>query len=111
MQTSNNLPVEAPQGAPKHFSGYTLDELRYRRTFVLLQREFCKEQLQSHMRHLTDRNSAMYRGHDKPSSLLAPGSFLTRLTRGLGFADYIMFGMTAFTTVKKFVSFFKKKKR
>lgn len=109
MQTNNNIPAESPQSTPKHFNGYTLDELRYRRTFVLLQREFCKEQLQSHMRHLTNRNSAMYRGHDKPSSLLAPGSFLTRLTRGLGYADYIMFGISAFTAVKKITSFFRKK--
>ena len=94
----------------KNFKGYTIEELRYQRALVALQKEFCK----SKMLHKVDRvkNHKFFGGDDKSSSsgLMKVGSIAGTLLRGIGYLDYIMIGMSLFGSGRKIYKFIKGKK-
>lgn len=89
------------------FKGYTLEELRYQRALVMLQREFCKNRM---MRNL---------GNLKQSNPLSPnfavskfagksGSIASKILSGMSYLDYAMLGFSAFKSVRKIVKLFKR---
>ncbi len=93
------------------FKGYTLEELRYQRALVLLRREFAKQKVESGLRHI--RKTNVFTGTasgSKASGLVRAGGIASKILTGLNYADYAMIGFSAFGTVRKIFSFFRKKK-
>ena len=93
----------------KEFKGYTIEELRYQRALVALQKEFCK----SKVLHKVDRvKSRKLMGDDDGSSKIAKfGSLAGKLLVGLNYLDYAMIGMSLFGSGKKIYKFIKGKKK
>ena len=109
--TKTTLPAE-PQEAivpVSEFKGYSLEELRYRRALVMLQREFAKEKITTKVRKIGQGKLLPGGSSSKTSGLVKAGTFASTLLTGLNYADYIMIGFSAFGTVRKIVSFFRKK--
>lgn len=91
------------------FKGYTLDELRYQRAFVALQKEFCKAKLLRSVGSFSKMNPFARKG----PSLEAAGKFgpvLSKVMKGFGYLDYVMIGFSVFNSVRKFTSFFRRKR-
>lgn len=94
------------------FKGYSLEELRYQRALVMLRREFAKQKLQTRMRHIRKTNA--FTGTSsatRASGLIRAGSLASKVLTGLNYVDYIMIGFSAFSTVRKVVSFFSRKRK
>lgn len=94
------------------FAGYSIDELKYRKAVVLLQREFVGAKAGETLRKFTDRNSPMYHGHDKKrgAAFINTANIVSKIFRGLDFMDYAMLGISVFSTGRKIVSLFRRKK-
>lgn len=91
------------------FKGYTLEELRYQRALVLLQKEFCKSRIMRHVNNLQKSNPL------SPSSAAGSlpgkvGAVASKLLAGLNYLDYAMIGFSLFGAVRKVFSIFKRKK-
>lgn len=92
------------------FKGYTIEELRYQRALVTLQKEFCKSKLERNINTLKKTNPLS--PTTAASSL--PGKFgvvATKLLSGLNYLDYAMLGFSLFGSAKKVYSFFHRKKK
>lgn len=108
------IPAEVPAtiseaSAPK-FKGYSIEDLRYRRALVALQKEFAKSKILTKSRQISrhspfSKNFASDRGVAGKAGAIA-GKLLT----GLNYLDYLMLGFTVFNSSKKIFGFFKKKK-
>lgn len=92
----------------KKFEGYTLEEIRYQRALVLLQKEFCKNKI---MRNFAQIQKSNPLSPEKAASGLPGkvGFVASRLLSGLNYLDYAMIGFSVFGTVRKIFSFFRKK--
>ena len=91
------------------FSGYTLEEIRYQRALVALQADFCKTKIIKSFQNLQKANPL------SPTSAATSlpgkaGAVALKLINGLNYLDYAVLGFSIFTTLKKFVSFFRRKK-
>lgn len=108
---NDNLLPQQELDTPK-FAGYSIDELKYRKALVLLQREFVAAKAGETLRKFTDRNSPMYRGHDKKrgSTFMNTANIVSKVFRGLDILDYAMLGISVFSTGKKIMSLFRRKK-
>ncbi|MDE6683272.1 MAG: hypothetical protein K2J87_07590, partial [Muribaculaceae bacterium] len=94
----------------KNFKGYTIEELRYQRALVALQKEFCK----SKVLHKVDRvknRKLIGEGSSGGSKIFKVGSIASKLLRGLSYIDYAMLGMSLFGSGKKVYKFIKGKKK
>ncbi len=110
MNKDTKIPV-VTEKEDKIFRGYSIDELKYQRAFVLLQREFTQAKLMGIMHKFTDKNSSVYRAPvSKQSSFASSGNILGRIFKGLDYLDYAMLGLSAFNTGKKIFSFFRRRK-
>lgn len=90
------------------FKGYTLEEIRYQRALVTLQKEFCHTKIIRLSNNLKNTNPLK---KSAPSSLPGKVGFMAgKLLTGLNYMDYIMLGFSVFGSVRKIFSFFKKKK-
>ena len=98
-----------PTEEPEQFGGYTLDEIRHRRALVAVRKEFAKVKIFEQLDGLKDRNPFAPDGTLKAAARL--GSIPMKIVRGLNYTDYVMMGISAFGTVKKIFSFFRKKKK
>jgi hypothetical protein len=92
------------------FKGYTLEELRYQRALVLLQKEFCKSRITRNVNHLQKNNPL------SPSSASGSlpgkvGFVASKLLTGLNYLDYAMIGFSLFGTARKIFSIFRRKKK
>ncbi len=108
--TSNNdnfLPVPRQEPAKK-FSGFTIDELRYKIVYTTLQREFCKDKLMSSVRKTIDSTPFMSSGKKGGSGF--GGTVLSGLLRGLSYADYFVVGFSLFKSVKSIFKLIRRKK-
>lgn len=108
-----NIPVKADEAAVsqgKEFKGYTLDELKYQRALVTLQKDFCKSRLLRITANLQKSNplSPMAAASSIPGKV---GFFASKFLRGLNYLDYAMLGFSIFGGVRKIISIFRKKKR
>ncbi len=90
------------------FKGYTLSEIRYQRALYALKREYAREKALRGVNNLRRRSIF---GRSKNSGLPSklPG-MLQKAVAGLSYADYFMLGISAFSTVRKALSLFKRKK-
>ncbi len=93
------------------FKGYTLEEIRYQRALVTLQKEFCKNKLNRNLRNLNKSNpfsSAASPSGSIPGKL---GLLAGKLLTGLNYIDYAMIGFSMFGTIRKVLSLFHRKKK
>jgi hypothetical protein len=107
---SNNIvsSVTEPQSL---FKGYTLEELRYQRALVMLQKEFCRSKIHRNLNAL-QKSNPLSPSASKASSLPGKVGFVAqKLFTGLNYLDYIMLGFSAFGSARKIYSFFHKKKK
>lgn len=96
---------------PKHFKGYTIEELRYQRALVALQKEFCKSKVLHKVEKVKHRKLF---GNDSSSSsgkFFRMGTIASKLFMGLNYLDYAMIGMSLFGSGKKIYKFIKGKKQ
>ena len=94
------------------FKGYSLEELRYQRALLMLKREFAKQKFNSRIRHIKNTNAFTGTASgSKSSGLVRAGSIASKVLTGLNYMDYIMIGFSAFGTVRKVFSLFRKKRR
>ena len=101
--------VLSPIDETVEFEGYTLDEIRHQRALTAVRKEFAKAKMVEQLDGLKDRNPFASDGTLKAASRL--GSIPMKIVRGLNYTDYIMLGISAFSTVKKVFSLFRKKKK
>ena len=94
---------------PLQFNGFTLDEIRHHRALLAVRKEFAKAKLFEQVDSLKDRNPFAPDGSLKAAARL--GNIPMKIMRGLNYTDYIMMGISAFGTVRKALSLFKKKKK
>lgn len=93
------------------FKGYTLEEIRYQRALVTLQKEFCKNKLNRNLRNIQKSNpfnSASSAANSLPGKV---GLIAGKVLSGLNYLDYAMIGFSMFGTVRKVLSFFRRKKK
>ena len=90
------------------FEGFTLDEIRHVRALVAVRKEFAKARFFEKVDGVKDYNPFAPGGKVKAASRL--GSIPVKLVKGLNYTDYILLGISAFGTLKKAFSFFRKKK-
>lgn len=91
------------------FNGYSLDELRYQRALVLLQKEFCKSRINRNLNNLRKSNPL---APSSSSSLTGKVGFVaSKLISGLSYLDYAMIGFSLFGTARKVFSVFRKIKK
>lgn len=98
---ANNNPTHA-------FEGFTLDEIRHVRALVAVRKEFAKARFFEKVDGVKDFNPFAPGGKMKAATRL--GSIPVKLVKGLNYTDYILLGISAFGTLKKAFSFFRKKK-
>lgn len=93
----------------KEFKGYTIEELRYQRALVALQKEFCK----SRVLHKIDkmRNRKILGDGGGSSKLARVGSLAAKIFSGLNYLDYAMIGMSVFGSGRKIYKFIKGKRK
>lgn len=94
----------------KDFSGYTLEEIRYRRALCAMKAEFCKNKIAKSIHTLQKTNPL------SPSSAATSipgkaGAIALKLVNGLNYLDYAVLGLSLFGSAKKILGFFKKKKK
>ncbi len=94
---------------PPHFDGFTLDEIRHHRALIAVRKEFAKAKILEEVDKVKDRNPFAPDGSLKAAQRL--GNVPMKIMRGLNYTDYIMMGISAFGTVRKMLSLFKKKKK
>lgn len=95
---------------PEQFKGYTLEEIRYQRALVALQKEFCKTKILRNVHNLQKTNPL------SPSSTVKSmpgkvGFVASKLLTGLNYLDYAMLGFSLFSSARKVYSFFHRKKK
>ncbi|MDE6296823.1 MAG: hypothetical protein K2L89_03170 [Muribaculaceae bacterium] len=95
----------------KHFNGYTIEELRYQRALVALQKEFCKSKVLHKVERVKNRKLFGNDGDSGGSKFLKAGSIASKLLRGMNYLDYAMIGMSLFGSGKKIYKFLKGKKK
>lgn len=88
------------------FKGYTLDELRYQRALIALRKEFSKENTLHNARRISKFNPLK-----GGSGMGRAGQIATKLLSGMNYIDYALLGFSAFSTIRKFTSFFRRKKK
>lgn len=109
VKTNNTDPLTGSESEPL-FKGYTIEELRYQRALVTLQKEFCKSKLERNISSLKKSNPLS--PNTAASSLPGKFGFLaTKLLSGLNYLDYAMLGFSLFGSARKVYSFFHKKKK
>ncbi len=105
----NSDKVVKPVEETLRFDGYTLDEIRHQRALIAVRKEFAKAKILQQVDALKERNPFAPDGTLKAATRL--GNIPTKIVRGLNYTDYIMMGFSAIGTVRKVLSFFKKKKK
>lgn len=90
------------------FKGYTLSELRYQRALTALKREYAKEKVGKKVNHL--RSRSVFGGSSKKNKLASATGMLSKAVSGLNYADYAMLGFSLFSSARKMIGMFKRKK-
>lgn len=91
------------------FEGYTIEEIRFQRALVAMEAEFSKTKFLKSWSHLQESNPLS--PNAKGTFTGKAGSLALKLFNGLNYLDYIMIGLSVFTGARKFISFFRKRKR
>lgn len=93
---------------PDVFEGYTLDEIRHHRALMSVRKEFAKAKAFEDLASIKNYNP--FAPDSKVKAAARLGSLPLKLVKGLNYADYIMLGLSTFSTFKKVFSLFRKKK-
>lgn len=107
-----NTPVQAPVNSTtenesgQQFKGYTLDELKYQRGLVLLKKTFLKEKLIADADEMRQR--IPFASKDKNGMPKVKG-VIGKIITGMDYMDYVLLGVSLFSTGKKIFSFFRRK--
>ncbi len=109
IKRQNSDKIVTPIEETLQFNGFTLDEIRHNRALIAVRKEFAKAKIMEQIEALKDRNPFAPDGSIKAAARL--GNLPMKIMRGLNYTDYIMMGISAFGTVRKMFSFFKKKKK
>ncbi|MBD5208191.1 MAG: hypothetical protein HDS79_08045 [Bacteroidales bacterium] len=91
------------------FHGYTLEQLRYQRAMVTMQKELCKARVLTDIDSL--KSSATGKSEGKGSKIALAGTVASTLFRGLNYLDYISLGLSAFGMGRKIFGLFGGKKK
>lgn len=98
--------VAGPQ--KESFRGYSMSELRYQRALTALQMEFCKSKITYNYNKARKYKFFSFGASD------AKSSWVGRVLSGLHYTDYVLLGLSMYTSVKKIAGFLghnKKKKK
>lgn len=109
IKRSNSDRVVTNSEEQMQFNGYTLDEIRHQRALLAVRKEFAKAKILEEVDKVKDRNPFSQDGSLKAAQRL--GNVPMKIMRGLNYTDYIMMGISAFGTIRKILSLFKKKKK
>lgn len=93
------------------FKGFTLEEIRYQRALVALQKEFCKTKITRNLHNLQKSNpltNAAASANSLPGKM---GAVAGKLITGFNYLDYIMIGFSLFGSIRKVMRFFHRKKK
>lgn len=109
-ENTNNVPATLSNSEEPKFRGYTLDDLRYRRALVSIQKEYAKAKTFTSL-HKVAKYSPFSRDYDSKGARFGRiGALTGKLLNGLNYIDYVMLGYTVFNSGRKIFSFFRKKK-
>lgn len=105
------VPSDLETIKPAEVKGLTIREIRYQRALVALQKEFCKEKMNSGILKLRSASpfSKDYNGKAKPLGRAA--GIAGKIMGGMNYLDYALIGFSAFSNIRKIFGFFKKKKK
>lgn len=105
------VPERISEGSEaEKFSGYTMEDLRYQRALVALKREYSKESVMLGMNKLYKRGVNPL-SDKNGSSLMKASGVAGKIISGLNYVDYILLGISAFTTLRKITGFFTRGKK
>lgn len=93
----------------KEFKGYTIEEIRFQRALVAMEVEFSKAKLFKSWNNIQKLNPLSPTSGGSIAG--KTGSLALKLINGLSYVDYVMLGWSAFSGVRKVISFFHKKKK
>ncbi len=111
MKQKIDKPQPQPEVSLPPFKGYTIEELRYRRAMMALKKEFCKEKAMQSLRGLSPSARRKDKGGSSKSSKLAlAGQIATKVFSNLNTLDYILMGISLFTTARKGIRLIRGKK-
>ncbi|MBD5292157.1 hypothetical protein HDR69_07315 [bacterium] len=104
------IPSDLETIQPAEVKGLTIREIRYQRALVALQKEFCREKMNSGILKVKNSSpfSSNYSGKTKPLGRAA--GIAGKIVGGMNYIDYAILGFSIFSNVRKVFGFFKKKK-
>ena len=115
QQISGQKQIEGTMNESVHATeeprGLTLEEIRYRRALVLLEREFARESLMGDLERLRSRTVFGREGKGRTSSFGTMAGVASKVLSKISYVDYFMLGMSVFGTVRKVVGFFRGRKK
>lgn len=107
---TSNVPATVTEEPISKFKGYSLEDLRYRRALVALQKEFAKSKIISNTHKLQKHSPFSDRFGEDNSTVGKVGLMAGKLLHGLNYIDYAILGFTLFKSTKKILGIFRKKK-
>lgn len=110
IKKASDKSKEAIEGS-KHFKGYTIEELRYQRALVALQKEFCKSKVLHKVEKVKHHKLFGNDSSSRSGNVSRIGNIASKLFTGLNYLDYAMIGMSLFGSGKKIYKFIKGKKK
>lgn len=106
-----NVPATISDENKSEFKGYSLEDLRYRRALVALQKEFAKSKILSASHKLQSFSPFSRNFGEGKSNVGKVGAIAQKLISGLNYLDYAMIGYNVFTSGKKILNIFRKKRK
>lgn len=81
------------------FKGYTMEELKYQRAMMALKKEFCKAKVMQSMDTLRPKRNEPK--SSTGSKFAIAGQIASKLFSNLNTLDYVLMGISLFSTAKK----------
>lgn len=97
--TGDKIIIEEPE-----FKGYTLSQLRYQRALVSVKRDFTYASILNDINRVRHRKFFFGGKGDRKTDTWAGKIF-----SGMNYLDYALLGLSAFSSIRKVFSFFKRK--
>lgn len=104
------IPESVSAEEKQKFGGYTLEDIRYRRALVALQKEFARQKIVGSTKKIS-RHSPFSKDYTPAhgGSLGKAGAIAGKLLTGLNYMDYVILGFSIFNSGKKIFKFFRRK--